>query len=385
MALYAVFAVLAFSLLSQTSGPPAVRTRTLLACLAFGLVDVTIATYAAVNTGVAVAAMFVFGFLVSFAGGLRRPGQRGLDRAAAAVHPAVAAAVRPRVARLAAGGADPRDGPAHRHRPVPDAGPGTARLRPAVGRRDREGSGARGRHRRRLRARWAGERARARPPRRERQGGVIRDPARRGAPRRAAVRAEPDGPRADRRRRGAAGHGLPADGPAHRGRHRPAGPAGPGRRRRSRRPSPTRVRRWCGRGRSRPPTSSPPRSRRNGTCGEGAGRRARVGRGAGGAVPRRGDDPGGGPPGRRRHSGDGAGARAGYGAEVPRRTPDPTTRSGMRAGRRCRSSGTGSAGTSRCARWSSRTPCGSRPASRWPGSSPASSRCPTGCGSCWPR
>ncbi|MFI5073448.1 MAG: FUSC family protein [Actinomycetales bacterium] len=68
MALYAVFAVLAFSLLSQTSGPPPVRTRTLLACLAFGLVDVTIATYAAVNTGVAVAAMFVFGFLVSFAG-----------------------------------------------------------------------------------------------------------------------------------------------------------------------------------------------------------------------------------------------------------------------------------------------------------------------------
>jgi hypothetical protein len=68
MALYAVFAVLAFSLLSQTSGPPAVRTRTLLACLAFGLVDVTIATYAAVNTWVAVLAMFVFGFLVSFAG-----------------------------------------------------------------------------------------------------------------------------------------------------------------------------------------------------------------------------------------------------------------------------------------------------------------------------
>ena len=68
MALYAVFAVLAFSLLSQTTGPPNVRTRTLLACLAFGLVDVTIATYAAVNTGVATAAMFVFGFLVSFAG-----------------------------------------------------------------------------------------------------------------------------------------------------------------------------------------------------------------------------------------------------------------------------------------------------------------------------
>jgi Fusaric acid resistance protein-like len=68
MALYAVFAVLAFSLLSQTSGPPAVRTRTLLACLGFGLVDVTIATYAAVNTWVAVLAMFVFGFLVSFAG-----------------------------------------------------------------------------------------------------------------------------------------------------------------------------------------------------------------------------------------------------------------------------------------------------------------------------
>jgi hypothetical protein len=68
MALYGVFAVLAFSLLSQTSGPPAVRSRTLLACLAFGLVDVTIATYAAVNTWVAVVAMFVFGFLVSFAG-----------------------------------------------------------------------------------------------------------------------------------------------------------------------------------------------------------------------------------------------------------------------------------------------------------------------------
>ena len=68
MALYAVFSVLAFSLLSQTSGPPAVRTRTLLACLAFGLVDVTIATYAAVNTWAAVVAMFVFGFLVSFAG-----------------------------------------------------------------------------------------------------------------------------------------------------------------------------------------------------------------------------------------------------------------------------------------------------------------------------
>ncbi len=68
MALYAVFAVLAFSLLSQTSGPPAVRTRTLLACLGFGLVDVTIATYAAVNTWVAVVTMFVFGFLVSFAG-----------------------------------------------------------------------------------------------------------------------------------------------------------------------------------------------------------------------------------------------------------------------------------------------------------------------------
>jgi hypothetical protein len=68
MALYAVFAVLAFSLLSQTSGPPAVRTRTLLACLAFGLLDVTIATFAAVNTWVAVVTMFVFGFLVSFAG-----------------------------------------------------------------------------------------------------------------------------------------------------------------------------------------------------------------------------------------------------------------------------------------------------------------------------
>ncbi len=68
MALYAVFAVLAFSLLSQTSGAPSVRTRTLLACLAFGLVDVTIATYAAVNTATAVVAMFVFGFLVSFAG-----------------------------------------------------------------------------------------------------------------------------------------------------------------------------------------------------------------------------------------------------------------------------------------------------------------------------
>ncbi|HEU5000632.1 MAG TPA: hypothetical protein VFT68_16960, partial [Lapillicoccus sp.] len=68
MALYAVFAVLAFSLLSQTSGPPATRTRTLLACLAFGLVDVTIATFAAVDTTVATVAMFVFGFLVSFAG-----------------------------------------------------------------------------------------------------------------------------------------------------------------------------------------------------------------------------------------------------------------------------------------------------------------------------
>jgi fusaric acid resistance family protein len=68
MALYAVFAVLAFSLLSQTTGPPATRTRTLLACLAFGLVDVTIATFAAFDTTVATVAMFVFGFLVSFAG-----------------------------------------------------------------------------------------------------------------------------------------------------------------------------------------------------------------------------------------------------------------------------------------------------------------------------
>ncbi|MEP6651092.1 MAG: hypothetical protein ABJA74_14465, partial [Lapillicoccus sp.] len=68
MALYAVFAVLAFSLLSQMSGPPRERTRTLLVCLALGLVVVTVGTYAAVNTWVAVVAMFVFGFFVSFSG-----------------------------------------------------------------------------------------------------------------------------------------------------------------------------------------------------------------------------------------------------------------------------------------------------------------------------
>ena len=184
MALYAVFAVLAFSLLSQTSGPPAVRTRTLLACLAFGLVDVTIATYAAVNTGVAVAAMFVFGFLVSFAGvcGVRvSEVSTGLQLLfiLPSLPPFDPGSLGSRLVGLTLGMAllivtD--------RFLLPDPGPpGFAE---AVGRRDREGSGARRRHRRRLRARRVGQRSRARPPRDGRQGGVVRDPALRRATRR---------------------------------------------------------------------------------------------------------------------------------------------------------------------------------------------------------
>ena len=67
-ALYALFGAIALGVLSQPSGPPAQRTRTLLVALAAGIVLVTLGTALAVNIVAASAGMLVIGFLVSFAG-----------------------------------------------------------------------------------------------------------------------------------------------------------------------------------------------------------------------------------------------------------------------------------------------------------------------------
>ncbi|MEN3302314.1 FUSC family protein [Pseudonocardia sp.] len=67
-AVYAVFGVVALGALSDVSGPPRHRTRTLLGCLGVGLVLVTIGTLVAASTAAAVLGMLVVGFLVAFAG-----------------------------------------------------------------------------------------------------------------------------------------------------------------------------------------------------------------------------------------------------------------------------------------------------------------------------
>nr|WP_239029238.1 FUSC family protein [Pseudonocardia acidicola] len=67
VATYAVFGVIALGALSDVSGPPRQRTRTLLGCFAAGAVLVTLGTLLAVNTWAAVAGMLVVGFVVAFA------------------------------------------------------------------------------------------------------------------------------------------------------------------------------------------------------------------------------------------------------------------------------------------------------------------------------
>ncbi|HEY2205022.1 MAG TPA: FUSC family protein [Pseudonocardia sp.] len=67
MATYATFGVIALGALADVSGPPATRTRTLLAALPVGLVLVTVGTLLSAHTWSAVLGILVVGFLVSFA------------------------------------------------------------------------------------------------------------------------------------------------------------------------------------------------------------------------------------------------------------------------------------------------------------------------------
>ncbi len=68
MAPYALFGVVALGALSQISGSPGERARTLLAVLPVGWVLVTLGTLLSVSTVTAVAGMFVLGFAVSYVG-----------------------------------------------------------------------------------------------------------------------------------------------------------------------------------------------------------------------------------------------------------------------------------------------------------------------------
>lgn len=68
MASYALFGAVAFGALSQISGSPAQRARTLCAVLPVGWVLITLGTLLSVNTVVAAGGMFVLGFIVSFVG-----------------------------------------------------------------------------------------------------------------------------------------------------------------------------------------------------------------------------------------------------------------------------------------------------------------------------
>ncbi|HEY0812625.1 MAG TPA: FUSC family protein [Pseudonocardia sp.] len=68
IATYAVFAAIALGVLSDISGPPALRTRTFVAALPVGLALVTIGTAAARSTPLAVVGMLVVGFAVAYAG-----------------------------------------------------------------------------------------------------------------------------------------------------------------------------------------------------------------------------------------------------------------------------------------------------------------------------
>jgi uncharacterized membrane protein YccC len=68
MAPYALFGAFALGALSQIPGTPGQRARTLLAVLPVGWLLVTLGTLLSVNTWAATAGMFVFGFLISFAG-----------------------------------------------------------------------------------------------------------------------------------------------------------------------------------------------------------------------------------------------------------------------------------------------------------------------------
>ena len=250
-----------------------------------------------------------------------------------------------------------------------------------------KGPRARRGDRRRLRAGWRGpvggpELDRLVEPRRRRRRSALRLAEVPLAER--PSRPDPAGPRPHRRRGGRCGRPrLPPLGAAHRGRRRYPRPSRPCR-------SGDRVHaRRCAGGvaRGRDPAvdrrADGGARRRTGPVARGSGRGPRLGGGAVGPLRRRRDHPG------RRHPGGGRDASRGArssgrrtGARCPRRTPGRTTGSGMRMSRRSRSYGTGSAGTSRCARSSYRTPCASRPVSRWPGSSPASSACRTACGSC---
>jgi uncharacterized membrane protein YccC len=66
MAPYALFGAIALGVLSQISGSPARRARTLLAVLPVGWLLITLGTLLSVNNWAAAAGMFVLGFLVSF-------------------------------------------------------------------------------------------------------------------------------------------------------------------------------------------------------------------------------------------------------------------------------------------------------------------------------
>jgi uncharacterized membrane protein YccC len=68
MSTYAVFGAIATGVLSDVSGPPALRTRTFALALPVGLALVTIGTAAARSTVAAVVGMLVVGFLVAYSG-----------------------------------------------------------------------------------------------------------------------------------------------------------------------------------------------------------------------------------------------------------------------------------------------------------------------------
>ncbi len=68
MATYALFGAVALGMLAQIPGPPAQRSRTMLAVLPVGYVLVTAGTLLSVSNWSAAAGMFVFGFLISYVG-----------------------------------------------------------------------------------------------------------------------------------------------------------------------------------------------------------------------------------------------------------------------------------------------------------------------------
>ena len=68
LAVYALFTAIALGALSDVSGPPPARTRTILVAVAVGVPLVTVGTLVAASTVAAVAGMLVIGFAIAYAG-----------------------------------------------------------------------------------------------------------------------------------------------------------------------------------------------------------------------------------------------------------------------------------------------------------------------------